>query len=69
MPQMLLFFQRFSPDFYSCFRSMPSTDSDDRHIVDGIRRIQWPASTGLGGRHAPDSVAAFRRITHSEYFR
>jgi hypothetical protein len=43
---------------------MPSTDSDNDQKVDGMRRIQWTASIGLGGRHAPDSVAAFPRITH-----
>jgi len=42
---------------------MPSTDSDNDQKVDGMRRIQWTASIGLGGRHAPDSVAAFPRIT------
>ncbi|MEW6242472.1 MAG: hypothetical protein AB1564_16850 [Chloroflexota bacterium] len=46
---------------------MPSTDSDDRQNVDGMRRIQWPASTGLGGRHAPDSVAAFARIMQDKF--
>jgi hypothetical protein len=43
---------------------MPSTDSGNRQKVDGMRRNHWPTSSGLGGRHAPDSVATFGRITH-----
>ncbi|MHB1913069.1 MAG: hypothetical protein ACYCTI_13580, partial [Acidimicrobiales bacterium] len=29
--------------------------------VAGISRIGWPLSSGLGGRFAPESVAAFSR--------
>ena len=42
---------------------MPSTDSDEAQKVAGMLRIRWSPSTGLGARHVPDSVAAFRRIT------
>jgi len=44
---------------------MPSTDSDEAQKVAGMLRIRWSPSTGLGGRHTPDSVAAFRRITQN----
>ena len=43
---------------------MLATDSDLRPSVDGMRRIHWPASTGLRGHHVPDPVAAFARIMH-----
>jgi hypothetical protein len=42
---------------------MPSTDSDLRLKMDGIHRIVWTACSGFGGRHAPDSMATFGRIT------
>jgi len=41
--------------------------------VVGMRRIQWTASSGFGGRHGPDSLVGMPRITHSPtypwYFR
>ena len=33
--------------------------------MDGIHQIRWTACFGFGGRHAPDSLVAFDRITQS----
>ena len=34
--------------------------------MDGIHQIRWTACFGFGGRHAPDSLVAFDRITQSK---
>jgi len=46
------------------FQSRSFIDSDTSEKVDGMRRIQWTACVGFGGRHASDSVDGMRRITH-----
>ena len=48
------------------FQSRSFIDSDTSEKVDGMRRIQWTACVGFGGRHGSDSVDGMRRITHSE---
>jgi hypothetical protein len=42
---------------------MPSTDSAVSEKVVGIRRFQWTACSGIGGRHVLDSLVALRRNT------
>jgi hypothetical protein len=44
------------------FQSRSFIDSDTSEKVDGMRRIQWTACVGFGGRHASDSVDGMRRI-------
>jgi hypothetical protein len=43
---------------------MSSTDSGVIQKVDAMLRIARTACSGFGGRHAPDSLVAFHRITH-----
>lgn len=42
---------------------MPTSDSGDPQKVIGMRRNRWSPAAGLGGRHAPDSLAGCGRAT------